>query len=96
MLRAGLALGESTKGRFIPAHALALAVPAAQTAEGDSDAVRRYLRGETVPGEVRGWAVFTYRGLPLGWIKGSDGTLKNHFPKGLRWVSDPVFLSDSE
>lgn len=96
VLRAGLALGESTKGRFIPAHALALAVPAGQTAEADPENVKRYLRGETVPGLVRGWAALTYKGLSLGWVKGSDGMLKNHFPKGLRWVSDPVFLSDSE
>ncbi len=45
-----------------------------------------YLRGETLPAPgVRGWRIVTYNGLPLGWGKASDGVMKNHYPKGLRW-----------
>ena len=91
VLRAGLELGELARGRFVPSHALALAAPARQTAEVSAADVGRYLRGETLPGDARGWAAITFGGLALGWVKGSDGVLKNHFPKGLRWVSDPIF-----
>ncbi len=31
-----------------------------------------------------GWRVATCGGFPLGWVKCSDGMLKNHYPKGLR------------
>jgi len=93
VLRAGLELGTIQKGRFTPAHALALACGAAQTVDFDpaDPAIAKYLRGETIPGTIRGWCTVRAGGLALGWAKGSDGVLKNHFPKGLRWVSDPVF-----
>ena len=86
VLRAGLLLGEIVKGRFVPAHALAMAfgLPLRQRAEiCEADALR-YLHGETLPTEVSGWCAVTYRGLALGLGKGSDGVLKNHLPKGLR------------
>ena len=31
-----------------------------------------------------GWGVLTVEGCPLGGFKAVDGTLKNHYPKGLR------------
>ena len=44
-----------------------------------------WLRGEALahdgPG---GWAVVTCEGWPLGWGRAAGGTLKNHYPKGLR------------
>ena len=30
------------------------------------------------------WALAALNGVPLGWVKASDGVLKNHYPKGLR------------
>ena len=93
VLRAGLERGRCLRGRFEPAHALALAVPAAQQVHYavDSDEIARYLRGETLPGHAAGWSGVCAGDLVLGWAKGSAGQLKNHFPKGLRWASAPVF-----
>ncbi len=90
VLRAGLKLGEVRNGRFEPAHALAMASKlqdvknAANFAANDVQ-VQRYLRGETVESEGQnGWCVVCVDGYPLGWGKRVDGTVKNHYPKGLR------------
>ena len=91
VLRAGLCVGtvvgaDRGKGRFEPDHALALAADSsARSFPIDEAGAAAYLRGETLPADVRGWHVVTYCGLPLGWGKASDGVLKNHYPKGLRW-----------
>jgi NOL1/NOP2/fmu family ribosome biogenesis protein len=88
VLRAGLLLGEAAKGRFVPAHALAMArgLPLKLRVElSEADALK-YLRGETLPASVSGWCVVTHEGLALGLAKGADGILKNHLPKGLRII----------
>ena len=86
LLRAGLLLGETVKGRFVPAHALAMAagLPLRQRAELSHDDALRYLHGETLPTALSGWCAVTYQGLALGLGKGAGGILKNHLPKGLR------------
>lgn len=33
-----------------------------------------------------GWTVVTVDGYPIGWAKVSGNILKNHYPKGLRWM----------
>lgn len=88
VLRAGLLLGEGVKGRFVPAHALAMAagLPLRQRVElSEADALR-YLHGETLPASLSGWCAVTCGGLALGLGKGADGVLKNHLPKGLRFL----------
>ena len=89
LLRAGLLLGEVAKGRFVPAHALAMAagLPLRQRAELSHGDALRYLRGETLPTALSGWCAVTHAGLALGLGKGADGILKNHLPKGLRIVN---------
>ena len=86
LLRAGLLLGETVKGRFVPAHALAMASggPLRQRVELSEQDAHRYLHGETLPTNISGWCTVTYAGLPLGLAKGAGGILKNHLPKGLR------------
>ena len=89
ILRAGLCVGsivglDKGRGRFEPDHALALA-GGARAFDVDYDAACAYLRGDTLPCPLRGWHAVTYRSLPLGWGKASDGIMKNHYPKGLRW-----------
>lgn len=87
VLRAGLETGTLRKGRFEPAHALALFLKTAASRvdfPADSREIAAYLRGESLPGETVGWTLLTVDGLSLGWVKGSNGQLKNHFPKGLR------------
>ncbi len=86
VLRAGLLLGEIVKGRFVPAHALAMAagLPLNRRVALSDDDARRYLHGETLSTTLSGWCAVTHAGLALGLAKGADGTLKNHLPKGLR------------
>ena len=87
VLRAGLELGEVRKGRFVPAHALALSLetfPNCADFPADSREIAAYLRGETLPADRRGWTLVTVDGHGLGWAHGADGVLKNHYPKGLR------------
>lgn len=88
-LRPGLELGTLKKGRFEPAHALALWLgTCARTMDLSADApeVIRYLRGDVIPGDRKGWTLITVDGISLGWAKGSGGQMKNHYPKGLRWA----------
>ena len=44
----------------------------------------RYLEGATLPAAEAGWILVRLDGLSLGWGKGAQGVLKNHYPKGLR------------
>jgi len=92
VLRVGLHLGTVKKNRLEPAHALALFLRS-QEAErradfcADDPAVTRYLRGESQPFDgAPGWTLVTVDGYSLGWGKQADGQLKNHYPKGLRWL----------
>ena len=89
VLRAGLELGTLRKGRFEPAHALAMWLDGAKNTlslGADDPAVLRYLHGETLPCAAAGWTLVQVDGFSLGWGKSSAGTLKNHYPKGLRRV----------
>ena len=86
-LRPGLFLGECKKNRFEPSHALALALSAEDfksTLSPDDDELDKYLHGEVVDFDGKGYAAVIYGQLPIGWGKASGGVLKNHFPKKLR------------
>ena len=84
----GLCLARIGRSHIEPEHALAMALPpecAKRTAELDDTRALAWLRGESVPFEgEKGWTLALHAGMPLGWGKVSDGTLKNHLPKGLR------------
>ncbi len=87
VLRPGLELGIVKKGRFEPAHALALWLKACvncQSFEADSDGMRRFLHGDVIPSNKRGWCLVQVDGYGIGWGKGDGTVLKNHYPKGLR------------
>lgn len=87
VLRAGLELGEVKKDRFEPAHALALWLKDAANTEdlqADSDTLRLYMQGQTIPSEKHGWCLVRADGYSIGWGKGDKTVLKNHYPKGLR------------
>ena len=60
---------------------------------GDEDpsvfTAKRYLKGETTrlsggQSIANGWTLVATGGMSLGWGKIAGGTLKNHYPKGLR------------
>ncbi|MBQ3216330.1 MAG: RsmB/NOP family class I SAM-dependent RNA methyltransferase [Oscillospiraceae bacterium] len=89
VLRAGLELGQLRSGHFLPAHALALWLrdfPQKEDFSPAGSAIAAYLRGETLFSSQRGWVLVTVDSVSLGWAKGADGILKNHYPKGLRRV----------
>lgn len=94
VLRVGVRLGEWINGRFEPSHSLAMSLKKEECknvldiSETDNR-IEKYLRGETLEiGEnenvKNGWCLVCIDGYPLGLGKAVNGTLKNHYPKGLR------------
>ena len=87
VLRAGLELGEVKKGRFEPAHALALWLKDCKNTESyapDSAEMAAYIHGDVVPSDKKGWCLVKAGEYSIGWGKGDGKVLKNHYPKGLR------------
>jgi 16S rRNA C967 or C1407 C5-methylase (RsmB/RsmF family)/NOL1/NOP2/fmu family ribosome biogenesis protein len=88
LVRPGLLLGRVRPGRFEPAHALAMAagvVDARRVRAMDDREAAAWVGGEALARDgPDGWTVVTWRGWPLGWGRAAGGTLKNHYPKGLR------------
>ncbi len=95
-LHAGWWLGTLRKDRFEPSHALALGlkrrdVPAERlyirvaSLSADDPDLRTFLGGGgfNSPGED-GWILVAVDGHPVGWGKRVAGTVKSHYPKGLR------------
>ena len=85
--RPGLELGEVKKGRFEPAHALAMWLHTCGRTENlkaDSPEAAAYLHGDVLPSCKKGWCLVTIDGFSVGWGKGDGTVLKNHYPKGLR------------
>ena len=93
----GVWLGTFKKGRFEPAHPLALHLRPGQArrtldlsaAEDGAQAGRprpplqAYLAGESLPSEgPPSWTLVSTDGWPLGWGKRVQGLLKNHYPRG--------------
>ena len=86
VLTAGLFLGTVKKGRFEPSYALCLALSSEDFKRcQEAEDAQKYFRGETQKTDLSGWTAVTYKGYPLGFGKGADGILKNHFPKYLRF-----------
>ena len=87
VMRPGLELGEVKKGRFEPAHALAICLKTCRTEvsfEPDSGQMKDYLHGNVVASEKKGWCLVKTGPYSIGWAKGDGTVLKNHYPKGLR------------
>ena len=97
-LRTGLYLGDLKKQRFEPSQALAMAFTKEEyhhciSLKADDERVIKYLKGETlevddlVTGKDKGWQLVLVDGYSLGWGKLSNGTLKNKYLPGWRWMS---------
>ena len=89
VLRCGLHLGIVKRNRFEPSHALSHAFSESAyiyKVENpvESEAIKRYMHGETINSDVSGWCVIKADNYVIGWGKGSNGTVKNHYPKSLR------------
>ncbi|WP_288723595.1 RsmB/NOP family class I SAM-dependent RNA methyltransferase [uncultured Enterococcus sp.] len=88
-MRPGLHVGVVKKNRIEPSYALALAIHAeegAPTVPITLPQWQQYVAGETlsVPGNA-GWVILTVDEIPVGFGKQVQGTVKNFFPKGLRF-----------
>lgn len=78
-----------------PCHALAAALLKGHTVHAvdftlDAPELYAYLKGEQLSADFTGWGVVTAAGFPLGLVKASGGTAKNHYPKGLYNRIDPA------
>jgi NOL1/NOP2/sun family putative RNA methylase len=94
IMRHGLLLGEMKKNRFEPSQALASTLNMDEfdqvvNLSGDDPNTIKYLKCETinVSGDYKdGWQLICTDGYPLGWGKLADGTLKNKYLPGWRWM----------
>lgn len=97
-LRTGLYLGDVKKQRFEPSQALAMTLSKEEyknciNLPVEDDRVIKYLKGETldvddlVKPKDKGWQLVLVDGYPLGWGKLANGTLKNKYLPGWRWMS---------
>lgn len=87
--RPGLHVAVSKKNRLEPSHSLALSLKPGEVKNEyilNDDEALRYIKGETISCdyEKKGWLLLTYKGYSVGYGKASGGTIKNHYPKGLR------------
>jgi len=84
----GIWLGTFKKGRFEPAHPLALFLKAdgarnVTNFPPDDPRLAAYLRGETLAFEgAPGWTLVCVDGFGLGWGKRVQAMVKNHYPRG--------------
>jgi 16S rRNA C967 or C1407 C5-methylase (RsmB/RsmF family)/NOL1/NOP2/fmu family ribosome biogenesis protein len=73
-----------------PAHAAALRrvdrFACRQSIEVDAATAKTFLSGQSIASDCEGWQVVRYRQQPLGWIKASQGTGKNHLPAAARMI----------
>ncbi len=97
-LRTGLYLGDLKKNRFEPSQSLAMCLKQQEysrcvSISADDERVLKYLKGETievddlVSPKDKGWFLVLVDGYSLGWGKLSNGTLKNKYLPGWRWMS---------
>ena len=86
---AGVELGTIAKDDLIPEHALALSTvinPSVYSVELDLEQALNYLRKNeiSISNEYKGWALVTYQGFHLGWIKMLGNRINNYYPKEWR------------
>lgn len=98
VFRPGLHLGTFKKNRFEPAYALALASDPQHTAHTlaiDLDQWQQWVHGDALTltaAPAKGWYLLTCDAQPVGFGKVVGTTVKNFFPKGLRFTVYPEDL----
>ena len=85
----GVTIGEIKKSYLLPHHQFFMACGNKFRRKIDlapeSEEIKKYLRGEEIKADCpNGWAAVTVCGVAVGGAKVSNGTAKNHYPKGLR------------
>ena len=72
----------------MPSHALALrrdeGWQPGQTLELTDEQAQQFLQGLALPAGPQGWTVATWRGHPLGWLRGNRGRANNGLPAAAR------------
>ncbi|QDT13650.1 methyltransferase RsmF C-terminal domain-like protein [Stieleria marina] len=82
----GPELSHRTGQTWKPAHAGALRSSSSPMAvDVDAATAAQYLSGGTITCATKGWHVVRYNDRPLGWVKSSGGTGKNHLPTSARF-----------
>jgi 16S rRNA C967 or C1407 C5-methylase (RsmB/RsmF family)/NOL1/NOP2/fmu family ribosome biogenesis protein len=86
--KAGTSLG-SIKGKdLVPHHELAMSILPLQNlaaVELDEEQALNYLRRKDLHIQAnKGWALATYKGLPLGWMKVLPNRINNYYPQEWR------------
>lgn len=88
VIRPGIYLGDIKKERFEPSHSLAMLLSVNEvkrSVELDEDEALRFRHGEEIKKDCEnGWTLVCFKEVSLGWCKAVNGSLKNHYPKGLR------------
>lgn len=91
VVRPGLPLGQFKRKRFEPAYALALTLTQAKhVLTLSTQQYRQYVHGDTFPVALtgKGWYLLRYQEKTVGFGKLTNQTIKNFFPKGLRFQAD--------
>ena len=91
VLRAGVELGTIKAKRILPSHSLFMAenIKNCQSFlnfDNYDEMLYRFLKGEEIPCDKKSYTAVAVKGVTIGFGKASGGTLKNHYPKGLRYI----------
>jgi NOL1/NOP2/fmu family ribosome biogenesis protein len=87
-------MGRLIRGELIPDHELALSALVSdnlQLFQLDKENAVRFLRRDELQGPVtgKGWFLVAYEAVHLGWIKISQGRVKNNYPMNWRILMKP-------
>jgi 16S rRNA C967 or C1407 C5-methylase (RsmB/RsmF family)/NOL1/NOP2/fmu family ribosome biogenesis protein len=92
--KSGVRMGRLIRGELIPDHELALSALVSdnlQLFELDKENAIRFLRRDELQSPVtgKGWFLVAYEAVHLGWIKISQGRVKNNYPMNWRILMKP-------
>ncbi len=87
--KSGVMAGRLLRGSLLPDHELAMSTllhPGRPLLPLSREDAVRYLRKEAVQpdGQTQGWALASWMGLPLGWLKCMPNRSNNHYPSEWR------------
>ena len=87
--KAGIKVGAIIRDTLIPAHELAISNIISKnfiSIDIDLETALQYLRRHEIKpmSGLQGWALFSYRQLPLGWIKVIGHRINNYYPAAWR------------
>jgi NOL1/NOP2/fmu family ribosome biogenesis protein len=95
--KAGTTLGLITRDTFIPDHEMAMDKLVADNipkVELNIEAALDYMqrKSASVADDVpKGWIIFTYKGLPIGWAKNLGSRVNIHYPSNWRIRKEPNY-----